>query len=188
MGYPKARSWGPFCSLLNIQTLLFVNDIPDVVNGKVKMYADDTKVYENQTESISLQNDLENLEEWSRKWLMKFNELKCKVMYMYFGKDNPKHTYVLGNIELAKVTHKKDLGIIYISEDAKPSLQCIEAAKKASQALGFVKRTFTHYDRKSFSFLYKTYIRTHMEFAVQAWNPYLRKDMEYLETIQHRAT
>ena len=148
------------------------------------MYADDTKVHENQTESRSLQNDLENLEEWSRKWLMKFNELKCKVIY--FGKDNPKHIYVLGNIELAKVTNEKDLGI-YISEDAKPSLQCIEAAKKASQALGFVKRTFTHYDRKSFSVLYKTYIRTHMEFAVQAWNPYLRKDIECLEMIQHRA-
>ena len=74
-------------------------------------------MYKNQTESISLQNDLENLEEWSRKWLMKFNELKCKVIC--FGKDNSKHTYVLGNIELTKVTNEKDLGI-YISEDAKP--------------------------------------------------------------------
>ena len=28
--------------------VLFVNDIPEVVNGKVKMYADDTKVFDNQ--------------------------------------------------------------------------------------------------------------------------------------------
>ena len=27
-----------------------------------------------------------------------------------------------------------------------------------------------------------------MEFAVQAWNPYLRKDIDCLEKIQHRAT
>ena len=27
-----------------------------------------------------------------------------------------------------------------------------------------------------------------MEFAVQAWNPYLKKDIECLEKIQHRAT
>ena len=57
---------------------------------------------------------------------MKFNELKCKVMY--FGKKNPKQTYLLGNTELEKVTNKKDLGV-YITDDAKPSLQCVEAAK-----------------------------------------------------------
>ena len=112
---------------------------------------------------------------------MKFNELKCKVMY--FGhNNNPKHTYVLGNTELAKVTNERDLGR-YITEDVKPSLQCVEAAKKASQALGFIKRTFTYYDCRSFATLYKTYIRPHMEFAVQAWNPYLKKDIECLEKI-----
>ena len=103
-----------------------MNNIPDVVNAQVKMYADDTKVYEKQTESRSLQQDLKKLEELSRKWLMKFNELKCKVMY--FGHNNPKHTYVLGNTELAKLTNERDLDI-HITEDVKPSLQCIEAAK-----------------------------------------------------------
>ena len=178
-GVPQGSVLGP------LLFILFVNDIPDTVNAKVKMYADDTKVYERQTEADSLQRDLERLEEWSRKWLMKFNELKCKVMY--FGKNNPKHTYLLGNTELEKVTNEKDLGV-YITDDAKPSLQCVEAAKKASQALGFIKRTFTYYDRRSFAILYKTYIRPHMEFAVQAWNPYLKKDIECLEKIQHRAT
>ena len=92
---------------------------------------------------------------------MKFNELKCKVMC--FGHNNPKHTYVLGNTELAKVTNERDLGI-YITEDVKPSLQCVEAAKKASLALGVIKRTFTYYNCRSFATLYKTYIRPHMEF------------------------
>ena len=133
---------------------LFVNDIPEVVSATVKMYADDTKIYDKQNWSRSLQQDLEKLEEWSRKRLMKFNELKCKVMY--FGRNNPKHTYVLGNSELAEVTNEKNLGI-YMTEDAKPSLQCVEAAKKASEALGFVKRTFSHFQRKSFSILCKTY-------------------------------
>ena len=59
------------------------------------------------------------------------------------------------------------------------------ADKKASQALGFIKRTFTYYDHQSFATLYKTYIRPHMEFA---WNSYLKKDIECLEKIQHQAT
>ena len=76
---------------------------------------------------------------------------------------------------------------MFIKNDAKPSLQCIVAAKKATQALGFVKRTVSHFDCTSFSVVYRTYIRPHMEFAVQAWNPYLKKDIDCLEKIQHRA-
>ena len=33
---------------------------------------------------------------------------------------------------------------IYLSEDLKPSLQCVEAAKKASSALGIIKELFPH--------------------------------------------
>lgn len=165
--------------------ILYVNDIPEVVSGNVKMYADDTKLYDNHKNNKSLQRDLDNLEQWSRKWLLRFNEVKCKIMY--FGRDNPEHKYKIGTTELKRVTEEKDLGV-HITNDAKPSLQCIEAAKKATQALGFVKRTFSHFDCQSFSTLYKTYVRPHMEFAVQAWNPYLRKDIDCLEKIQHRAT
>ena len=109
----------PQGSVLGLLLLvLFVNDIPEVVSVIVKLYVDDTDDKRNM--SRSLQQDLEKkMEEWSRKWL--WYELKCKVMY--FGRNNHKHTYVLGNTELAEVTNEKDLGI-YITEDAKPSLLC----------------------------------------------------------------
>ena len=178
-GVPQGSVLGP------LLFILFVNDLPDIVNGKVKMYADDTRLYDNQRNSGSLQEDLDKLEKWSREWLLRFNELKCEVMH--FGKGNPEHTYKIGQTELVKVTEEKDLGV-YIKNDAKPSLQCIEAAKKATQALGFVKRTFSHFDCTSFSVVYRTYIRPHMEFAVEAWNPYLKKDIECFKKIQHRAT
>ena len=35
---------------------------------------------------------------------------------------------------------------------------------------------------------YKVYIRPHLEYAVQVWNPYLRKDIECIEQIQQRVT
>ena len=40
----------------------------------------------------------------------------------------------------------------------------------------------------SFSILYKTYIRPHIEYCIQAWSPYYAKDIDMLERIQHRAT
>ena len=32
------------------------------------------------------------------------------------------------------------------------------------------------------------YIRLHIEYCIQAWNPYYAKDIDLLEKVQHRAT
>ncbi len=51
--------------------LIYINDIPNVVNNIVKLFADDTKIYAkaNTEESRnSLQQDLNSLSEWSKVW------------------------------------------------------------------------------------------------------------------------
>ena len=35
--------------------------------------------------------------------------------------------------------------------------------------------------------LYKSFVRPHMEFAIQVWSPYLKRDIECLERVQRRA-
>src|SRR5664279_3673533 len=54
--------------------------------------------------------------------------------------------------------------------------------------LRMVKRNFKRIEKENFSIVYKGYIIPHLEYAVQAWNPHLRKDIDCLERIQQRAT
>ena len=91
--------------------------------------------------------------------------------------------------ELIGTDLERDLGIM-VSKDLKWGEQCGKAAKKAMSVLGMIRRTFDTrtIDEKSFILLYNTYVRPHLEYCVQAWSPYLKKDIECLEKVQRRAT
>jgi len=50
------------------------------------------------------------------------------------------------------------------------------------------KRTFTVRDKSIVLQLYKSLVRPHLEYSVQAWRPHFRKDIDLLEGVQRRAT
>ena len=43
-------------------------------------------------------------------------------------------------------------------------------------------------DISDFRLIYKTFIRPHLEFCIQAWSPHYIKDIEVLENVQKVAT
>jgi len=88
---------------------------------------------------------------------------------------------------IEQITEEKDLGV-YITADLKPSTQCVRAVAKARSVMGMVRRNFSRLDKEGFLLISKTYIRPHMEYCVQAWSPYLKKDIECLEKVQRSAT
>jgi hypothetical protein len=49
-------------------------------------------------------------------------------------------------------------------------------------------RTFECKSKDIILNLYKSLVRSHLEYCVQAWSPHLRKDIELIEKVQHRAT
>ena len=88
---------------------------------------------------------------------------------------------------ISRVTEEKDLGTGCTSE-MKPSLQVQKAVAKAMQTLGMMKRSFKYLSKDSFLFLYKTYIIPHLEYSAPTWLPYLAKDIDVLEWVEHCAT
>jgi len=185
-GVPQGSVLGP------LLFLLFVNDLPDWIVSSLKMFADDTKLWrEMRTESESsiLQKDLNSLTDWSKRWLLKFNPSKCKLMHIghrlrteYYMEDD---TGIKAKIE--EVDIEKDLGI-YIKNDLKVSTQCVKAAGKARSVMAMIRRNFRRLDKEDFLLIYKTYIRPHVEYCIQAWSPHLIKDIQCLEKVQRSAT
>ena len=74
--------------------LIYVNDIPDIITSTAKLFADNTKIYQqinNVEDSIALQIDLTTLDLWVDRWQMKFNPTKCEVMRILQNKDKSPH-------------------------------------------------------------------------------------------------
>ena len=59
---------------------------------------------------------------------------------------------------------------------------------KANRMIGIIKKTFSYLNKDMFIALYKAFIRPHLEYCPEIWNPHLVKDISALEKVQRRAT
>jgi len=50
-----------------------------------------------------------------------------------------------------------------------------------------VSRQFKDLDKEGFLIIYKEYVRPHLEYAIQAWSAYLKRDVNHLEKVLRRA-
>ena len=75
-----------------------------------------------------------------------------------------------------------------ISNDVKWADQVNKATNAAKAIIAQLRNSFKYFDAELVRLLYVSLIRPHLEYAVPVWNPYLKKDIEKLEDVQHRAT
>lgn len=182
-GIPQGSILGP------ILFTLFINDLPNSVSSVCKIFADDTKLYNVAKNSDLLQNDIDNLIDWSDTWDLHFNAGKCKVIH--FGINNPCHTYTMnigGNeSEITVDDEEKDLGVIF-DKSLHFEKHVTEAIKKANKTLGLIKRSFSYLDESTFCLLYKALVRPHLEYGNVIWAPLYKKYSKNIERVQRRAT
>ena len=149
-------------------------------------FADDTKLIKRIStvaDNLALQDVINNLMAWAKKWQMSFNVGKCKILHL--GNNNPQFVYNMEGVTLNVTSNQKDLGV-FVDQSAKPSLQVSKAAQKANQVLGCLLRSFKCREKTTMVQLYKTFVRPHLEYAIQAWCPYTIKDIDTLEKVQKR--
>ena len=52
---------------------------------------------------------------------------------------------------------------------------------KGNQILGLIRRNIVYKEKELIIPLYKTIVRPHLEYCIQAWRPYRKKDIDILE-------
>ncbi len=93
----------------------------------------------------------------------------------------------MGDTALATTKEEKDLGV-HVTSDLKPAVQVAKAAASANSTVGMLKKTYTYMDAEMFLPLYKALVRPKLEYCIQAWSPFTRRDITVLEKVQRRAT
>ena len=191
----KKSEWGnatirvPQRSVLGpLLFIIFINDLDSEVSSDISKFADDTKIgrkITNLDDVRGLQEDLDKLYEWSEKWQMQFNVDKCSIMSI--GKNIGPVDYKINDITLERTCSVKDLGV-QVSNNLRPREQCMIARNKANRMLGFINRSVTNRSSEVILKLYLALVRPHLDYAVQFWTPYYKKDIKSLEAVQRRMT
>ena len=175
--------------------MIYINDLAEFCrkDSEFYLFADDAKLFKYvkvESDCEKLQSNLYGLQEWSDKWLLRLNSKKCKVIS--FGRQiNIKHVYKLKDKDqmhdLERVETITDLGV---NLDTKLSFSDHIQAKinKAYSMIGLIKRNFSSLSVSSFVMLYKSMVRSHLDYCNSVWAPYKKCDVEDLEKVQRRAT
>jgi len=132
----------------------------------------------------AIQRDLDRLESWAERNLMKFHKSKCRVLHL--RRNNPLHQYRLWADLLESSSVERDLGVL-VNDKFTMSQQCALVAKKVNGILGCFKKSVASRLSEVLLPLSSALVRPHLEYCIQFWAHHFKKDEELLGRVQRRS-
>ena len=185
-GVPQGSVLGPFLFLM------YINDLPKCVRYcKAVMYADDTKLYLRYAKGmnpVQLQEDLNSVVDWFKKWQLSISIQKCGVLPLSFSATNRGAFYSIEGDSLSVINEPiKDLGVLVNNKlDSSPHVE--KTCSKAFSVSGLIYRSFKSRDSAFLLQLFKQYVLPLLEYSCVVWSPFLVKEIVMIENVQRRYT
>ena len=184
-GVPQGSVLGP------LLFLLYINDLPDYLkNGsKTNLFADDSILYRtihSPVDSIKLQRDLDNLQQWEKDWQMSFHPSKCQVMQITNKKKPLNTTYTIHGELLETVDSTKYLGV-HLQNNLSWNTHVKEITRKANRTCSFLYRNLKKCPKETKELAYRSLVRPILEYASPVWDPHTQCNINDIESVQRRA-
>ena len=175
-GVPQGSILGP------LLFLVYINDLPlSAQFSTIFMFADDTKCSSHIAsleDCHHLQQDLDNMCNWSTSNHLHFNTSKCTLL-SFNSKLNT--NYQIDGNALPVIDHHRDLGVIF-STDLSWNKHYEHITTKAYRSLGLLHCTFSKTNSILVKkLLYISLVRSQLIYGSQLWHPHLIKDVIILE-------
>ena len=137
--------WAPVISGVSQGTVLgpllfsiHINDITADIESEILLFADDcvcSREIKDKEDTLKLQRDIDRLGNWNRKWVMRFQPVKCNMMQMTRKHLNKiQVSYTLEGTVLENVDNMKYLGVT-ITKDLKWNTHISNICTKANRTL-----------------------------------------------------
>lgn len=176
-------------SLIEHTASISINSIHEETSDDHLMYADDTMIYltghSTAAITIAMNSMLRTIDEWAKRWSMRFNHSKTNAMA--FNIITPPTNVTFSSHHVNFVSTHKHLGFI-ISDNLTFSSHVDSICRKAASEIFLLKRlSLTCKNPTILQRVYKSYILPIFEYASPAWNGLSMTDESRLERLQRRA-
>ena len=178
--YVYVESGVPQGSVLDLCLFLYyINDLPESLRSRVRLFADDTIVYLTITsvkDSELLQCDLDKLAEWENISKIVFHPGICNIMTVTTKREHVlAHCYLRGH-QLTRSYSAKYLGVT-ITSDLLWKTHINNISVRKPTRLGFLRRNLNLASSKAKTQAYMYLVRPSIEYACTVWDPHTKQDI-----------